>query len=190
LNVSERNEVNQSKPIRILWHDDEIGGARESYVSPWLNWFTKEAPLLNVTVRKTSKLSELSSALKSEVLNFSLLIIDVMLKREPDQTFCALGFPNERVLRLDAGAQIAGLLRNELFDHQRPPWLNSYKATPLLLLSSSPTLSELVKLYVEADRRENIVAISKSLDISGDEARVDDSFDKTLRDLVTKLQRG
>ena len=111
---------------------------------------------------------------RDRVRPFKLLIIDVMLTNEPEGTYASLGFEDERVIKLDAGAQIAALIRSSMFDAERPEWLAAYRTVPMLLLSSSPTLKTLVSNKVGYRRMDHIKLVSKSLVLrSGQSGGVD-----------------
>lgn len=168
--------------IRLLWHDDELDGPRSQYVAPWRKWFERLRPPITVTY--TSTLAGFAAALSQED-EFQLLVLDVMLKRERDTNFRALGFERERILRLDAGAQIAGLLRNQVFARTRPEWLKRHSRTTLVLLTSTPTVADLIQQYVDADLRTGVHGIGKS---HGD--TVTQEFDAAMRVILKRLETG
>jgi hypothetical protein len=174
--------VTASRTIRLLWHDDELDGPRSQYVAPWRNWFERLRPPFSVTY--TSSLAGFAAAL-NQPNDFQLLVLDVMLKRERDTDFRALGFERERILRLDAGAQIAGLLRNPVFSLTRPDWLRRYSRTTLVLLTSTPTVADLIRHYVDADLRAGVHGIGKS---HGD--TVTQEFDVAMQALLKQFESG
>jgi hypothetical protein len=170
------------RTIRLLWHDDELDGPRSQYVAPWRKWFERLRPPFSVTY--TSTLVDFAAALR-QTEDFQLLVLDVMLKRERDTDFRALGFERERILRLDAGAQIAGLMRNSVFARTRPDWLQRYSRTALVLLTSTPTVEDLIRQYVDADLRTGVYGIGKS---HGD--TVTQEFDATMQVILKQLDAG
>ena len=174
--------------VTLLWHDDELVDARRDYVAPWLRWFDRESQSLGLTVVRTSTLRELAESLQSQQAPPDVLMLDVMLKREPDSTFEKLGFAKEGLLRLDAGAQIVGLIRNAAFDAGRPSWLKRYRDTPIVLLSSSPTVDDLIKHYVNADRKQWLWGVTKDIDASSGEARPDPRFVLTIREALKRAR--
>jgi hypothetical protein len=139
--------------ISVLWFDDEFGTDREASLAPWRRAMQAEHDKGRLRFRTCSKLSELAELLRSGVADdgtrgastYSLLILDVMLNFEQGENYEQLGFEEELVIKLDAGAQIAGLIRSSKFDDGRPEWLSHYGNVPLMLLSSSPLLRDLVR---------------------------------------------
>lgn len=174
--------------ISLLWHDDELDGARTPYVAIWRTWFDRRAASIGAVMRCTSTLREFSSALQAAKPRFDLLVIDVMLKREPDTNFSSFGFARERILRLDAGAQIAGLLRNGGdFERNRSDWLKSYASTPIVLLSSTPTVVDLLKHYVDADRRDGVLGLVKSVGVHSRGICVASEFEEPMNAVLASL---
>lgn len=174
--------------IRILWHDDELDSNRAAYVAPWRKWFDRNAPKLGAAMQYTATLAQFAQALRSDGPTIDLLVIDVMLKREREQDFSILGFAREKLLRMDAGAQVAGLLRNSGFDGTRPDWLRRYRRTPVVLLSSTSTVMDLLKKYVDGDSRESVFAVVKTLNVSATgPVDVDSGFASAMKELIDSI---
>lgn len=168
----------------LLWHDDELIDSRKDYVAPWSSWLNRNLGKRNISIRHTSTLQQLAKALQNQSPPFDLLLIDVMLKREPEQTFASIGFGEERILRLDAGVQLVGLLRNAIHDGQRLEWLTPYRDTPIVLLSSSPILDDLIKQHVDVSRQESLWGVSKSVEVRNDEVCVDREFEMRMEEAI------
>ena len=169
----------------ILWLDDEWGTAREVSLAPWRRALQTEQERHRVRLRTCSQLHDFARSLREGVESpgtagepsHRLLIIDLMLSYERDMNYASLGFDDERVVKLDAGVQIAGLIRSSQFDGQRPDWLAPYGRVPMLLLSSSPLLAQLVQAHVGYRRMQALRWVSKSLQQRPGGAGVDASAD-------------
>jgi hypothetical protein len=173
---------------RVLWLDDELNSDRASYVLVWRRWLqiANDKGLCRLTT--CNCLEQLSALLAPTDLEFDLLIFDVMLKREPLGHFGPLGFADERLLRMDAGAQIVGLLRNKQFDLDRPTWLKHYANKPVVLFSSTPSLKNLLGQYVDSNRRDGLHCLVKSLNTeTPGQTRPDDLFVKRFEEILKHL---
>lgn len=180
----------------LVWLDDDLFEDRRSYVKPWLKWF--EAQINGGKIRLTlcPTLEELTLAFKrSEASDpvddrIDLLAVDVMIKRSRNPHFGALGFPNEKILRLEAGVQLVGLLRNAAHREERAPWLRCHSETPALLLSSSPLVAGLVSHHIDGNRREGVTVVSKTLNPgNSEEAVVDELFRKGMQAAIDQFRR-
>jgi hypothetical protein len=157
-------------PAPVLWFDDEWNTEREAGLAPWRRALQAEQNAGRLQVSMCAQVAQFAQLLRDGATgprdrwqSFKLLIIDVMLTNEPESTYASLGFDEERVIKLDAGAQIAALIRSSMFDAERPDWLATYRTVPMLLLSSSPTLKTLVGNKVGHRRMEQVKLVSKSL---------------------------
>lgn len=165
----------------MLWIDDAWGTERETGLLPWRRTLQQFEDQGLAKVTTCSRLAEFARHLRTpeNVTNpsFDLLVIDVMLTDEPESTYSCLGFPEEQVMRLDAGVQIAVLIRSSTFDLGRPHWLSPYQSVPILLLSATPSLRSLVDGKLGYRRREKLLMLPKDLvrrtDQSGYDAHPD-----------------
>lgn len=177
------------QPKSVLWFDDEWGTARQAGLAPWLRALHAEERGHYMKLTMCNSLREFARLLHEGPEPgrvFDLLIIDLMLTDELETTYACMGFPNERVLRLDAGAQIAGLLRSSAFDDERASWLAAYQHVPILLLSNSPTLHALVINYVGHKRMDQIKVLSKEFVVrkGGDGVDAQPNFVEAVRLLL------
>lgn len=160
-------------PPQVLWLDDELGTERQSRLSPWLRPLQEMERLRQIRLTMCNNADDFARNLgrdlpdsqMSTLPRFHLLIIDVMLTEEQDRTFSSMGFPDEQLHPLDAGAQIAGLLRNPTYG-EPSRWLAAYSEVPILLLSSSPALNSLVRRKIGRGGAMGIEIVSKRLQIA------------------------
>jgi hypothetical protein len=181
--------------IQTLWFDDEWGTDREPAIYPWKRVLDKLQSLGRLRLTCCNSLDEFSRLLQGgpdpeadgQRGRFGLLIIDIMLTEEREDTYASLGFPKERLSRFEAGAQIAALIRSSFFDGKRPPWLERYVDVPILVLSSSPSLRPLVERRVGYSRMKGVELISKSLELSaaGDGVNASPEFGKAILKLLS-----
>ena len=178
-------------PLAVLWLDDEFGTEREPRLSPWMRPLRALEGTGHVRLTTCNRIADFAVHLGSKIATeectilprHQLLILDVMLTEDKVENFESLGFEEERMFPLDAGAQVAGLLRSSLFEGERKPWLRAYCDVPLMLLSSSPTLRSLVTKKVGNGRMFKVELISKriELDARGDRVVADPDFEAALR---------
>ena len=182
-------------PTPVLWFDDEWGTEREPGLAPWQRALHAEQSagrlrltMCNRIVEFARLLRESTAAANPSQRRFALLIIDVMLTEEPEQSYRSLGFEDERVIKLDAGAQIAALIRSSMHDRDRPEWLRGYVDVPMMLLSSSPNLTSLVSDKVGFRRMKSLKMVPKSLVTRAGHEGVDadEEFIETVRELLAE----
>lgn len=184
-----------SAPANVLWLDDEFGTERESGLTPWKRELNKAEKKGRLKVRPCGRLDDFARLLEAGAPHagdtfraFDLLIIDVMLNLEVQTNYEPLGFDEELVIQMEAGAQIAGLIRGSLFDGQRPNWLAAYRHVPLLVLSSSPEAPRWVAKQVGSRRMESVRVVVKALQTRSDGQGVDAS--KAFLEAVDALLPG
>jgi hypothetical protein len=175
--------------IYILWHDDEHDRETRSGLAVWKRWLQGLAPHGAATLTCTSTSIELASELARADRNWALLILDVMLKDESERTYALLGFPSERVLRTNAGLQIAALLRNRQFDGKRPAWLQRLASKPLILLSHAAE-PHLLEYHLGHTRHQGVQVLSKSLELSDESFRINPQADEAMRRALADLLAG
>lgn len=173
---------------RVLWLDDDLDSDRATYMLVWHTWFKKAHDSGLCNVQTCSSLRQFASLLSADDQEFDLLVLDVMLKRESSSHFGDVGFNDERILPLDGGVQLLGLIRNARHQHERPAWMNRYRDKPVVLLSSSPSLPVLVSQYVDCDRRQGVHFVTKALDTTvAGKTQPDQSFEHTLKRILRGL---
>lgn len=178
-----------NNPTRVLWFDDEWGTPREPALAPWQRALQSLPPPPAQTVSKCNCVLEFARLLHEAVdsgQTYDLLMLDVMLINEPQTNYGALGFHDEDVAPYDAGAQIAQLIRSTSFDTRRPPWLRHYLEVPLLVLSSSPGVQQLVRNKVGRSRMKKLSIVPKSLrlDASTQTTEASEDFLRAVRELL------
>lgn len=158
-------------PKHVVWLDDEYGTSYEYSLSPWRRTLERMANSGSIRLHLCSSLGRLRSIVEERIGEdqtqasaVSLLILDVMLNFEECETFELLGFPDEHLISLQAGAQIAGLIRGKRYDEsKRAPWLVALRSTPLLLLSANPQAPSWVKQQVGASQMNGVKVVMKNL---------------------------
>ncbi|MFT3819692.1 MAG: hypothetical protein QM750_19010 [Rubrivivax sp.] len=179
----------------VIWFDDEWNTEREDGLAPWQRALQAEQSAGRLRLTMCNRVVEFARLLRdstagegAERRRFELLIIDVMLTNEPERTYASLGFDEERVIKLDAGAQLAALIRSTLFDAERPEWLRAYVGVPMMLLSSSPNLRSLVSDKVGYKRMGSLKMVPKSLVTRAGHEGVDadEEFIETVRELLDR----
>jgi hypothetical protein len=164
----------------VLWIDDELSTRREDHLSPWLRWLQRQQKKQRLRLTCCHDLAEFASQLQASADArgtggpdaVDILIIDVMLKREEQETFAMLGYPEERLLLQDAGVQIVALLRNAEHAALRPAWLAAHGHTPVVLLSSSKLVDEAIASHVNRKFRVDLYAVSKSIEQDADDGEM------------------
>lgn len=171
---------------RVLWLDDELDSDRPTYVDVWKRWLDKAEKAGKLELTAVASLSDFAKAVQSSSKPFQLLILDVMLTGEEAKTFAALGFPDERLLRLEGGAQLLGLLRDRRFDHGRPAWLTGLTHTPVVLLSSSGGLASPISSYLNDPAAADVIQLRKEIETDASGARPSTEFEKTITKLLVQ----
>ncbi len=176
--------------LNILWHDDELQREDRYSLAPWRNWLQAIAFEANGRLACSATLEGLGELLRATNCTWHLIILDMRLAHEPDRTLAALGFPTELLLRVDAGLQIAALMRSSRFDGKRPTWLQSVSATPLVLFSSSRVTEADLISYLGNDRRNGVTTILKSLDVREGSVQISLDADRNLRSVLSTIRIG
>lgn len=148
---------------RAVWLDDDFGTPRETaLLKPYETWLMRQGLELD----KVNRLEDFARKLQHDIAPI-LLIIDVKLNFTG--TFNALGFDDVRILRLDAGVQIAALIAT----YPHPPgsphhWMERHRRTPVLLLSMSNIVATILGSYFPLDEdRRHLTVVQKQYDSNG-----------------------
>jgi hypothetical protein len=182
----------------VLWLDDQLVPERQSYIAPWFNWFDQQQKKSRLRWTSCSRIEQMAKAMQVAAASLQadsadridLLVIDVMLKPEGDD-FRVLGYPKEQLLRMEAGVQLVGLMRNAQHEVGRPDWLACHRQTPVLLLSASALVAGLLAQHVPKDCRADLFVISKSLGEEGrDGATVSPDFQRMMDELLARVIGG
>lgn len=161
--------MSETKQRVVIWLDDELGSEYEFALAPWkraLEQHLARAGARLVRCRNLEAFVEASKkfgAVPASGNRVALLIIDVMLNFEGCETFELLGFAKEKLIPLEAGARVAGLIRSSQFDAVRLPWLTELRETPMLILSASPQAPGWVRRNVGPSRMTNVEVVIKNL---------------------------
>lgn len=149
----------------VVWLDDEFDSEYEFALAPWKRALEQHVGQLGAKLLRCPSLEEFVKTIQRCATSGTvmLLVIDVMLNFESNTTFEPLGFANERLIPLEAGARIAGLIRSSLFDRARPAWLTGLRNTPMLILSASPQAPDWVKREVGPSRMNCVEVVLKDL---------------------------
>ncbi|MFZ5549244.1 MAG: hypothetical protein ACOZJX_11165 [Pseudomonadota bacterium] len=165
------------RPLRAVWLDDDFGKPREPLLlRPYESWFNQQA----IELAKASTLAEFGRRLQVDP-PADLLIVDVMLHNELDETFHALGFDEDTILRMDAGVQVVALIR----DRPHPPdaahhWMERCRHIPVLLLSMSNIIDTIVSSYLPQERdRRFLTVVQKEYELG--EVKVTDTLTEAVR---------
>lgn len=174
---------------RLLWLDDELDSDRATYVLVWRRWLQQANDRGLCRLTMCNCIEKLAAHLQTGDPEFDLLMFDVMLKRERSPSFGPIGFAEEQVRRLEAGMQIVGLMRNKSFADERPVWLSRYSRKPVVLLSSTPGLQNMIGTHVDGNRRDDLHCLVKSLNtdtpgVTRPDANFERSFESILKQLL------
>ena len=157
--------MNETGQRSVIWLDDELASDYEFALTPWSRALEHRVGQLGAKLLRCQSLEKFVETVQqcTQSGSVALLVIDVMLNFEANKTFEPLGFANERLIPLEAGARIAGLIRSSLFDHARPPWLTALRSTPMLILSASPRAPDWVTREVGPSRMDDVEVVLKDL---------------------------
>jgi hypothetical protein len=155
----------------VIWLDDEWESPYQFALGPWKRSVEQRTSQAGIKLHCCSSLVMFSEAVRrcsraspdDRAPGISLLIVDVMLNFDSCPTFSDIGFPQENIIPLEAGAQVAGLIRSSQFDESRPHWLASVRETPLLVLSASPQAPGWVNREVGRSRMNGVEIVLKNL---------------------------
>ncbi len=152
-----------AQSLHVLWFDDEWDTDRAAALAPWERALSRLQP--RPTLTRCNNVRQFARLLEDDAPHgrYGLLILDVMLIEESERTYAALGFDDESVEPYDAGAQIAELIRSSRHAHMRKPWLQQHASTPLLVLSSSPRVMQLVRQKVGRSGMQKLSVVAKEL---------------------------
>lgn len=160
-----------AKRLDVLWLDDEFGTPYEPTLAPWRRVLDRRAKEEAIRLVTCGTLEGFKQRVEGRLPAhgnaeppFRLLILDVMLNQEHQTDFALFGFPDERLVNLTAGTQIAGLIRSSRYDRQiRPAWLQSLRDTPLLLLSGSPNARSWAEEAIGPSKMRGVEVVLKAL---------------------------
>jgi hypothetical protein len=184
------------EPMDVLWLDDEFETNYAFSLTPWKRVLDRHNSNGAIRLHTCASLERFKVLVEQRqhknqrdvaAAPFDLLILDVMLNYEVAKNYGLFGFPDETLIPLEAGAQIAGLIRGGKYDdRQRPPWLRCIKNTPMLLLSASPMAPNWVRQQVEPARMQGVVIVRKDLQLRSDGLAMDPTpeFEESVRRLV------
>jgi hypothetical protein len=114
-------------------------------------------------------------------------LIDVLWRASGahrDWTFGELdpAFDQERVMPLDAGAQLVGLMRNRRFEAARPRWLRAYEQHPMAVLTSLTDCRGTLDRYVDEEIGRRLTVLAK--DVVGEDSEPDAQFRAWIDGLI------
>lgn len=166
--------------INVIWLDDEFGTDSERVLSVWQRPFVTGQGQDRAHLLTCNQVEHFAKLVRDGIVeegqptrrHYDLIILDIMLNLEEGSHFGALGFADESIIPMDAGAQLAGLLRSTFHDDRRPEWLRPYVEVPLILLSSSPLVVDLVMDHIGHRRMSGVEIFSKSLHLGSGAASV------------------
>jgi hypothetical protein len=184
--------MNKASVSSVLWLDDEFETRYAFSLAPWQRVLDKRVRAGQMKVQLCNTLGKFRNLVEDRIQQlgtadspFELLIIDVMLNLEETDNYSEFGFPDEDLIHLEAGAQIAGLIRGSQHeDKLRPPWLKALATTPLLLLSASPMAPNWVRRQVGHSRMKGVEVILKDLRRKPDVVEPSEDFDAAVGRLV------
>lgn len=141
----------------ILWLDDDFEFDKQK-LKVWIRALDlKQDRLKYIAVSNLDAfvkiLKEKSNLQPNDDGYIDAILIDVMLMEEPEPyaTFAILGFPDEKWLCLEAGAQILGMMQNEKLVREK--WLEAYVDRQSALFTSMSTINVTWSTYVSENVR-------------------------------------
>lgn len=167
----------------ILWFDDDLRAREEGKtperlrLQPWLRWFNTEDRASRICLIETNCVDDFARILverkdidKEHKDYIDAILIDLMWRESSRMAtnFNALGFPQEKVIPLDAGAQLIGLLLNESFKATRPHWLTPYGTRNIATLTTLTDHTLTMQKYLDANALKKITAIKKDIEIGAE----------------------
>lgn len=165
--------MTQRSAAHAIWLDDELDPAKgySAALAPWRRTLELRERQGNLKLHTCYTLESFVQQVSASTTP-GLIIIDVMLELVEHRNFATLGFPKERLIPMEAGAQIAGLIRSTKYpDAQRPSWMPLLQSVPMLLLSASPNALTWTRQHVGASKMKGIEVVLKHLRYHADDSR-------------------
>lgn len=192
-----------SSLINILWFDDDLrpksdGRTPERLrLQPWLRWFsTRDRPQnfclveAHTLERFADELRQRASLRPEDDQYIHAVLLDFMWRghKELATTFEAVGFPDQQVNALDAGAQLFCLITCKALEEKRPEWLRNYSTRDIGILTTQRDIaaSETLLRYGEGNALRNASILHKDFDLVEQQATPSLSFLSWLEQICIK----
>ena len=188
--------------INLLWFDDDLlpRSEGESYerkrLQTWLRYLNTTDRVERICLIEVRDLAGFRDQLTrrfdkpaNHPEHIDAFLIDV-LWRESGQvqawTFGDLApvFSDEKILPLDAGAQLIGLMRNRRYAGKRPDWLTAFDTHPIAVLTTLTDHRGTVEKHLDEDVLAGLKVLLK--DTSADAERPDDAFCDWVKGLARR----
>lgn len=168
--------MSTNNKINVLWLDDDLlplakGRTPErTRLQPWLRWFKKNGD--RIQLLEVSTIIDFADTLKDREKwqptdgdYLHVLLIDLMLRCGSmlPETFLSIGFPNEKVIPMEAGMQLVKLMRTQ----NAPSWVKKYANRKIVILTTLTDAKSTFTDHLQSDRAVTI--IHKKLEADGGE---------------------
>lgn len=143
-----------TRPVTILWLDDDLRPRNEgrteerSRLQPWLAYLKSPEVSARVLLVECQTLKEFRNELTSRLDlkpqdegYIDVFLIDIFWRTNSRAAQAGFGdldaaFTDEKVLHLEAGAQLIGFMLNESWRKRRPAWLDTFRTRPIWVLTT------------------------------------------------------
>jgi hypothetical protein len=143
-----------TRPVTILWLDDDLRPRNEgrteerSRLQPWLAYLKSPEVSARISLVECQTLKEFRNELMSRLDlkphdegYIDVFLIDIFWRTNSPAAQAGFGdldvaFADEKVLHLEAGAQLIGFMLNESWRKRRPAWLDAFRTRPIWVLTT------------------------------------------------------
>lgn len=140
-----------AKRINVLWLDDDLHPIAEGKtdererLQAWLRWFATGVRREQFFLIEAQSIESFAAHLKSRAFlkpehddYVHAILVDTMWKHHSrsETTFAAIGFPDESIISLEAGAQLIGFMRSTKHAKTRSDWLDQYSKRDMAVLTT------------------------------------------------------
>jgi hypothetical protein len=155
--------------INLLWLDDDLrprsdgASSERDRLQTWLRYLYTTDRVERIRVIEVRDLASFREQLElrfdkpeDDPEHIDAFLIDVLWRANSDASSWTFGdldpvFSDERVLPLDAGAQLIGLMRNRRHHAKRPAWLRAFDNHPIAVLTTLTDHTGTVDSHVDDD---------------------------------------
>jgi hypothetical protein len=176
-----------SNRINLLWFDDDLrprsdgDSSERERLQTWLRYLHTTDRVERICLIEVRDLASFRQQLElrcnkpvHDPEHIDAFLIDVLWRECQDPMKWTFGeldpvFSDERVLPLDAGAQLIGLMRNRRHEARRPPWLKAFDQHPIAVLTTLTDHRGTVDRHIEDEVLKRVKILVKNSSQDADE---------------------
>lgn len=195
-----------SERINLLWFDDDLrpraegASSERERLQTWLRYLYTTDRIERICLIEVRDLAGLREQLQRrcdkplhDPDHIDAFLIDVLWREDGQDGGWNFGelapqFSSEKVLPLDAGAQLIGLMRNRRYAGQRPPWLSAFEQHPIAVLTTLTDHTGTVEKHIDQEVLAQLDVLLKGASAEAD--MPDEAFCRWVKNLSRRAARA